>query len=54
MEASEASEASLSEVDSEDVLVSALQRNDSDSSTAELVWILAGLWSAVFLGALDG
>lgn len=23
-------------------------------SRADLVWILAGLWSAVFLGALDG
>lgn len=24
------------------------------TSRADLVWVLAGLWSAVFLGALDG
>jgi hypothetical protein len=26
----------------------------NEVSTTELVWILAGLWSPVFLGALDG
>lgn len=25
-----------------------------ETSTADLVWILVGLWTAVFLGALDG
>lgn len=26
----------------------------SKLSRADLIWVLAGLWSAVFLGALDG
>jgi hypothetical protein len=34
-----------------DVEVSALPFSEL---TADLAWILAGLWSAVFLGALDG
>ena len=28
--------------------------NDTGPPRAGLAWILAGLWSAVFLGALDG
>ena len=27
---------------------------DNKVSKADLAWVLAGLWSAVFLGALDG
>lgn len=26
----------------------------NEISRADLIWVLAGLWSAVFLGALDG
>ena len=28
--------------------------NDTEPPKVGLAWILAGLWSAVFLGALDG
>jgi hypothetical protein len=31
-----------------------IKNSPSHRSRAELAWILAGLWSAVFLGALDG
>jgi hypothetical protein len=47
------SESTLSAYDSvpgtppEDVVLNKVSRGD-------LIWILAGLWSAVFLGALDG
>ena len=29
-------------------------QGQSDASSTNKAWILAGLWSAVFLGALDG
>lgn len=31
-----------------------LKANDKEAPRLNLVWVLAALWSAVFLGALDG
>ena len=38
----------------EDAIIQPESRPQNEISKADLIWVLAGLWSAVFLGALDG
>ena len=46
--------ASIDDDDDSDSILSSSNGPANKLSRADLVWVLAGLWSAVFLGALDG